>query len=85
MIYRKVWADYRGRIDLAMVARPGPTSPTGRPGGSTGCSGTSGRSRGRSLQGGVDLGIPVVFANQCGVTQTVIPILNTRITDRSPA
>ena len=29
-----------------------------------------------------DLGIPVVFANQCGHTETVIPILRTRITDR---
>ena len=30
----------------------------------------------------IDLGIPVVFANQCGHTQTTIPILGTRITDR---
>ena len=30
----------------------------------------------------VDLGVPVVFANQVGTTQTYIPILRTRIADR---
>ena len=29
-----------------------------------------------------DLGIPVIFANQCGATQTTIPILRGRIADR---
>ena len=36
-------------------------------------------SRRRSL---LDLGIPVVFANQCGETQTTIPVLRTTILDR---
>jgi N-carbamoylputrescine amidase len=29
-----------------------------------------------------DLGIPVVFANQCGETRTTIPVLGTQIKDR---
>ena len=62
---------------------PGPTSPTARPGGSTGCSATSVRSRARSrARSRSDLGIPVVFANQCGETQHDHPVLWTRIADR---
>jgi N-carbamoylputrescine amidase len=29
-----------------------------------------------------DLGVPVLFANQCGETQTAVPLLRARITDR---
>ena len=30
----------------------------------------------------MDLGVPVVFANQCGETRTTIPVLGTQIRDR---
>ncbi len=83
MIYRRVWADYRGRIDLAIVAAAWPDfadRETGRKHWLFGHVGPlSGAIPGKVA---VDLGIPVVFANQCGHTQTVIPILGTRITDR---
>ena len=83
MIYRKVWDDYRGRIDLAVVASAWPDfadRETGRKHWLFGHVGPlSGAIPGKVA---VDLGIPVVFANQCGHTQTVIPILKTVITDR---
>ena len=54
-----------------------------RPGGGTGCLATSGRSPPPSPRKvAADLGIPVVFANQCGETKTTIPVLETTIHDR---
>jgi predicted amidohydrolase len=83
MIYRKVWDDYRGRIDLAIVCSAWPDfadRDTGRKHWLFGHVGPlSGAIPGKVA---VDLGIPVVFANQCGHTRTVIPILKTVITDR---
>ena len=83
MIYRKVWDEYRGRIDLAFVSSAWPDfadRDTGRKHWLFGHVGPlSGAIPGKVA---VDLGIPVVFANQCGQTETVIPILQTRITDR---
>ncbi len=83
MIYRKVWDDYRGRIDLAIVCSAWPDfadRETGRKHWLFGHVGPlSGAIPGKVA---VDLGIPVVFANQCGQTETFIPILRTRITDR---
>jgi N-carbamoylputrescine amidase len=83
MIYKKVWADYRGRIDAAVVVAAWPDFAdrhTGRKHWLFGHVGPlSGAIPGKVA---IDLDIPVVFANQCGATQTVIPILQTRITDR---
>jgi N-carbamoylputrescine amidase len=83
MIYKKVWDDYRGRIDLAIVCSAWPDfadRETGRKHWLFGHVGPlSGAIPGKVA---VDLGIPVVFANQCGHTETVIPILKTKITDR---
>ncbi len=83
MIYKKVWDDYRGRIDLAIVCSAWPDfadRDTGRKHWLFGHVGPlSGAIPGKVA---LDLGIPVVFANQCGHTETVIPILHTRITDR---
>jgi predicted amidohydrolase len=83
MIYKKVWDDYRGRIDLAIVCSAWPDfadRETGRKHWLFGHVGPlSGAIPGKVA---VDLGIPVVFANQSGHTETVIPILHTRITDR---
>ncbi len=83
MIYRKVWDDYRGRIDLAIVCSAWPDFADRQTGRKHWLFGHVGPLSG-AIPGKVaaDLGIPVVFANQCGHTETVIPILKTRITDR---
>lgn len=83
MIYRKVWDDYRGRIDLAIVCSAWPDFADRHTGRKHWLFGHVGPLSG-AIPGKVagDLGIPVVFANQCGHTETVIPILKTRITDR---
>jgi len=83
MIYRKVWKEYRDRIDLAVVSAAWPEFSdrvTGRAHWLLGrvgpmCSDIPARVAD-------DLGIPVVFANQCGETNTRIPLLHTTIRDR---
>jgi N-carbamoylputrescine amidase len=83
MIYRKVWRDYRDRIDLAIVSAAWPDFAdrhTGRKHWLLGHVGPLSA----AIPGQVarDLGIPVVFANQTGPTQTTIPVLRERIADR---
>ncbi len=87
MIRRPVWDDYRGRIDLAVIAAAWPEFAR------------QVDNRRHWLLGGLgplsaeipatvaqDLGVPVIFANQCGMTRTTIPVLGTvlavRIADR---
>lgn len=83
MIYRRVWSDYRDRIDLAVVSAAWPEFAD------------RGTGRKHWLLGHVgplcadipakvamDLGVPVVFANQCGETRTSIPVLRATIHDR---
>ena len=87
MIYRRVWDDYRGRVDLVAIAAAWPEFASRVDG------------RRHWLLGRVgplaaeipsrvarDLGVPVVFANQCGATRTTIPLLGLawveRIEDR---
>jgi N-carbamoylputrescine amidase len=83
MIYRKVWNDYRGRIDLAVVSAAWPNFADRESGRRHWLLGHVG-----PLSGSIppkvasDLGIPVIFANQCGETRTTIPVLGTRIKDR---
>jgi predicted amidohydrolase len=83
MIYSRVWTDYRGRIDLAIVVAAWPEFACRHSGRRHWLFGHVG-----PLSGAIphsvarDLGIPVLFANQCGETQTTIPILGTRISDR---
>jgi predicted amidohydrolase len=83
MIYRRVWTDYRDRIDLAVVAAAWPDfadRDTGRKHWLFGRVGPlSGEIPGKVAK---DLGIPVVFANQCGATRTTIPVLKATIADR---
>ncbi len=83
MIYRKVWAEYRDRIDLAIISSAWPVfadRDTGRRNWLFGHVGPlSGEIPAKVAR---DLGIPVIFANQCGVTRTTIPVLGTRIADR---
>ncbi len=83
MIYAHVWNGYRGRIDLAIVASAWPDfadRETGRKHWLLGQVGPLSR----AIPGRVasDLGIPVVFANQCGPTETIIPGLGRPIADR---
>jgi N-carbamoylputrescine amidase len=83
MIYHRVWQGYRDRIDLAVVGAAWPEFADR-------CTGLQHWLLGRigPLSGAIpgkvaqDLGIPVVFANQCGPTQTMIPVLRERIADR---
>ncbi len=76
MMDRRVWDDYRGRIDLAVIAAAWPEFACRHSG------------RGHCLFGHVgpmaaripsevarDLGVPVIFANQTGITRTTIPVL----------
>lgn len=83
MISREVWQDYRGRIDLAVVAAAWPEFAcrhTGRRHWLLGHVGPLSA----SIPGKVaaDLGVPVAFANQCGPTRTVLPVIKTVIADR---
>ncbi len=83
MIYKRVWDDYQGRIDLAVVASAWPDFAdrhTGRKHWLFGHVGPLSGAIPHSVA--ASLGIPVIFANQCGETQTMIPILRTRIADR---
>ena len=83
MIYRRVWDDYRGRIDLAVVAAAWPdfaNRDTGRRHWLLGHIGPLSTAIPEKVA--LDLGIPVIFANQCGETQTTIPVLRTTISDR---
>jgi N-carbamoylputrescine amidase len=83
MIYRKVWESYRGRIDLAIVAAAWPEFADRDSGHRHWLLGPVGPFS--ALIPGkvaIDLGIPVIFANQCGDTRTTIPILETQIRDR---
>ena len=83
MIYRQVWTEYRDRIDVAIITAAWPefaNRVTGRKDWLLGHVGPmSAAIPGRVA---LDLGIPVVFANQVGETETVVPILQSRIPDR---
>jgi predicted amidohydrolase len=83
MIYRKVWRDYRDQIDVAVISAAWPDFAdrhTGRKHWLLGHVGAlSGEIPGKVAQ---DLGIPVVFSNQCGPTRTIIPVIGDKITDR---
>ena len=85
MIYRRVWDDYRGRIDLAIVAAAWPVFAHRDTGRRHWLFGHVGPMAGAiPAAAAADLGIPVVFANQCGATRTVIPLLGTRLAERLP-
>jgi N-carbamoylputrescine amidase len=83
MIYRKVWSDYRGRIDIAIVSAAWPDFADRDSGRRHWLFGHVGPlSAAIPAKVALDLGVPVVFANQCGETHTTIPVLGTRIRDR---
>jgi predicted amidohydrolase len=76
MMDRRVWDDYRGRIDVAVIASAWPIfacRETGRRHilfGDVGPMATT-----IPAEVARDLGVPVIFANQTGPTHTTIPIL----------
>ncbi len=83
MIYRKVWADYQDRIDLAVVSAAWPDFADRDSGRRHWLFGHVGPLSGAiPAKVALDLGIPVIFANQCGETRTTIPMLGTQIRDR---
>jgi N-carbamoylputrescine amidase len=83
MIYRKVWNDYRGRIDLAVVSAAWPDFADRDSGRRHWLLGHVGPlSEAIPAKVAADLDVPVIFANQCGETRTTIPVLGTRIQDR---
>jgi N-carbamoylputrescine amidase len=85
MIYRRVWDDYRGRIDLAIVSSAWPDFANRHTGRRHWLMGHIGPMS-AEIPGKVarDLGVPVVFANQCGPTHTTIPLLGTWLAERLP-
>ncbi len=85
MIYRKVWHDYRDRIDLAVIAAAWPDFANRHTGRRHWLMGHVGPMSGEiPSKVARDLGIPVIFANQCGPTHTTIPLLGTWIAERLP-
>jgi predicted amidohydrolase len=83
MIYRRVWNDYRDRIDLAVVSAAWPEFADRGTGRRHWLLGHVGPLCGDiPSKVAVDLGVPVVFSNQCGETRTTIPVLRTTILDR---
>jgi N-carbamoylputrescine amidase len=83
MIYRKVWNEYRNRIDLAIVSAAWPNFADRDSGRRHWLLGHVGQlSASIPAKVAMDLGIPVIFANQCGETHTSIPVLGSCIKDR---
>ena len=76
MMDRRVWDDYRGRIDLALVASAWPEFACRDSGRKHWLFGHVGPMA-AEIPAAVaqDLGVPVIFANQCGNTRTTIPVL----------
>jgi N-carbamoylputrescine amidase len=83
MIYKRVWREYRDRIDLAVIGAAWPDFACRHTGRKDWLFGHVGPLS-AEIPGKVasDLGVPVIFANQCGETRTTIPVLWTQIADR---
>ncbi len=82
MIYRRVWDDYRDRIDLALIASAWPRFTCRLSGVRHWLFGHVGPLAGTIPEKvAADLGIPVVFANQCGETRTIVPYLGNLLRD----
>lgn len=83
MIYKNVWREYRGQIDLAIVSSAWPEFACSRRGKADWLLGRLGPLC-RELPGQIseDLDVPVIFSNQCGLTRTRVPLMNTWLEDR---
>jgi N-carbamoylputrescine amidase len=83
MIYRRVWDGYRDRIDAAIIAAAWPEFSCRHTGRKNWLLGHIGPLSGKiPAKVAHDLGIPVIFANQCGPTQTTVPLLGMRLCQR---
>lgn len=83
ILYRRTWAEYRGRIDLAVIVSAWPEFTDSRSGRPHWLLGRLGRLCGQIPErASADLGIPVVFANQCGPTVTTVPVFHQHFPDR---
>ncbi len=87
MIHRGVWDDYRGRIDLGVIASAWPDFACQVSGRKHWLFGHLGPLCAEiPAKVARDLNIPVICANQCGETRTIIPMLglglNQQIVDR---
>lgn len=83
MIQRHVWDDYRGRIDIALVAAAWPDFACRHSGRRHWMFGPLGPMA-TTIPAKVahDLDVPVVVANQCGDTETTIPVLGLLVAER---
>jgi predicted amidohydrolase len=76
MMDRRVWDDYRSRIDLAVVASAWPEFACRHSGRKHWLFGHVGPMAAEiPFAVARDLGVPVIFANQCGDTRTTVPLL----------
>jgi predicted amidohydrolase len=83
MIYREVWDDYRGRIDMGVIASAWPDFACRHSGRKHWLFGHIGPMAAEiPVKVARDLGVPVIFANQCGATRTTIPMLGLRLTQQ---
>ncbi len=83
MIYRNVWDDYRGQIDLGVIASAWPDFACRHSGRKHWLFGHLGPlSAEIPVKVARDLGIPVICVNQCGATRTTIPILGLRLSQQ---
>lgn len=83
MIYSRVWNDYRGRVDLAVVSSAWPDFACSRRGRSHWLFGQLGPMCSEiPAKVAKDLGVPVVFSNQCGPTRTSIPLLGSWVVEK---
>jgi N-carbamoylputrescine amidase len=83
MIYREVWDDYRGRIDLGVIASAWPEFACRHSGRTNWLFGHIGPlSAEIPVKVARDLEVPVIFANQCGTTRTTIPLIGLRLVQR---
>ncbi len=83
MIYKRIWDGYRDQIDVAIVAAAWPDFACRITGRKHWLLGHLGPLSGEIPQTVArDLGVPVLFANQCGLTRTTIPYLGTWLTGR---
>jgi N-carbamoylputrescine amidase len=83
MIHGNVWDDYRGRIDIGVIASAWPEFTCRNTGREHWLLGRLGPLAGEiPVKAARDLGIPVICANQCGPTRTTIPIIGLGMSQR---
>lgn len=83
MIYKHVWKEYQGQIDLAIISSAWPEFACGRRGRPNWLLGRLGPlCRELPDRLSFDLDVPVIFSNQCGLTRTRVPLMNAWLEDQ---